>query len=224
MSLYILVEGKQTEKKLYPAWLAHLCPQLKKLESPSELDGDSYYLISGEGFPRLLDVTLINSLKDIANNKLIRNFWVVLDSDGVPVSQRRQLVFDYISRSGISIPHCSVEVIVQHPCIETWGFGNRSMISMNQLHAELSEFFSHYNVRDNDPELMIKPNEFIGTIASYHEVYLRCMLRQKNIRYRKSNPNGLIDVNYLQQIISRANDGASHLKSFKHFYDLAINI
>lgn len=226
MSLYILVEGKQTERKLYPVWLAHICPELIKVESPRSLvNNNSYYLISGEGYPRLLDVELKNSLRDIEENKSVRNFWVILDSDGVGVDVRRREVLDCIdSFSSIDIRHCSVEVIVQNPCIETWGFGNKSIISLNQLHDEFRGFFTHYNVRDLDPELMSKPREYVGTLAAYHESYLRCMLRQKQIRYRKNNPNGLIDVSYLEKMISRANDGASHLKSFKHFLELANGI
>lgn len=224
MNLYILVEGKQTERKLYPAWVCHLSPKIKKVDVISQITENCLYLISGEGYPRLLDVTLVNSLKDISQNEKITNFWVVLDADEQTVEQRREQVLERIEKSGIDIAHCAVEVIVQNPCIETWGLGNKIIISPNKISPDFGCFFQHFDVQNNDPELMQKPYGHDGSIAHYHECYLKAMLKLRNATYTKKNPATLMEAPYLEQLVVRANDGRNHLSSFNHFLQLASNL
>lgn len=38
MNLYFLVEGKRTERKVYPAWLAYLLPELKQVKNYDEVE------------------------------------------------------------------------------------------------------------------------------------------------------------------------------------------
>lgn len=57
MNLYFLVEGV-TERKLYPKWINYLLPSLTRVFSPDEAEQNNYYLISGGGFPSLLDEIL----------------------------------------------------------------------------------------------------------------------------------------------------------------------
>ena len=45
MNLYILVEGKNTEKKIYPSWLSYLLPQLKRVNFYDQVDKNSYFLM-----------------------------------------------------------------------------------------------------------------------------------------------------------------------------------
>ena len=46
MNLYIIVEGEQTEMKVYPEWLHFLAPQLEKVDDAWSIkpDSHSYYL------------------------------------------------------------------------------------------------------------------------------------------------------------------------------------
>ena len=221
MRLYILVEGKQTERTVYPCWLAQLAAHMQQVESPDLVLENNYFLISGEGYPRLLDVSLQNSLNDIAQNGNYDMFWIVLDSDGEDVEARANDIYERISDLNIDIKDCSVEIIMQNPCIETWGLGNRGVISLNQLHDEFNECFHFYDVASNDPELMTKPDNFIGTIANYHEYYIKNMYKQVRMTYSKNRPIALTSSNTLEQIIKRTNDTPDHLPSFKKFFDLA---
>jgi hypothetical protein len=54
MNLYFLVEGTQSERKVYPAWLAHILPELQRVQSCDDVNEKNYYLISGEGYPSLI--------------------------------------------------------------------------------------------------------------------------------------------------------------------------
>ncbi|URQ60039.1 hypothetical protein LQ939_15030 [Pantoea alhagi] len=224
MNLYLLVEGRQTERVIYPAWLKYLAPHMVRVNTPLELQDNNYFLISGEGYPRMLDVKLNDSLRDINQHGSVDNFWVVLDSDGEDISNRREDVYKRILGSGIDIGECRVEVIIQNPCIETWGLGNKSMIAVNQLHGSMSELYRHYDVKNDDPELMKKQDGFIGTDAGFHEKYLKEMLSINSIRYTKKNPNGLKENYYLNKIIERATSEEEHLGSFLYFYRRALEL
>ncbi|WP_342656702.1 hypothetical protein GKC68_07010 [Pantoea sp. RSPAM1] len=224
MNLYILVEGRQTEKKVYPQWLKHLTPSIKKVDYLSEISENSYFLLSGQGYPHMLDVKLNDSLKDIRDSKKIDYFWIILDSDGCDMDLREKDIHERIEKSEIDIGDCEVKVIFQNPCIETWGLGHKDMISLNQLHGELGNHFRFYNVKDNDPEKMSKPISFLGSVAAYHESYLKEMLLQKNIRYTKKNPNGLIEGSFLSKLIDRSNEEDKHLGSFAIFYRIATEL
>ena len=65
MNLYFLVEGRQTEARVYPAWLAHLLPHYSRVSSPDAINKNNYFLVSGEGYPRLLGSMLGRSIEDI---------------------------------------------------------------------------------------------------------------------------------------------------------------
>jgi len=44
MNVYFIVEGRRTEKKVYPAWLGHLIPELRRVNWAFEADNNNYYL------------------------------------------------------------------------------------------------------------------------------------------------------------------------------------
>ena len=56
------------------------------------------------------------------------------------------------------------------------------------------------------------------TLADFHETYLTEMLSERNIQYTKKNPRGVIEPNYLIQLIKRTKD-TGHIQSFKNFLD-----
>ncbi len=64
MNLYFLVEGKRSERRLYPAWLATLLPEHRRVENVQDAAINNYYLISGEGYPSILGVHLPRAIKD----------------------------------------------------------------------------------------------------------------------------------------------------------------
>lgn len=223
MNLYILVEGRQTERKVYPMWLSILSPHMKKVDSPESAVDNNFFLISGEGYPKLLDVALNNCLKDIKASGSFNSFWIVLDTDGQSMEDRGQDIYNRIAQSGIEIGDCSVQIIFQNPCIETWGLGNKFIISKNQLHGDLNDCFHFYDVSANDPELMTKPAGYIGTIANFHEFYLKTMFSQVKMNYSKSRPHALSDKNTVEGMVSRIREG-EHLGTFKTFYNLATSL
>ncbi|MCP5705695.1 hypothetical protein NL302_29040, partial [Klebsiella pneumoniae] len=71
---------------------------------------------------------------------------------------------------------------------------------------------------------MTKPEDFIGTIANYHEYYIKNMYKQVRLSYSKNRPIALIDPTTLEQIVRRLDDTPGHLSSFKTFFSLATKL
>ncbi len=161
MNLYFLVEGK-TERTLYPKWLEYLIPSLIRVDSPGEANGNCYYLISGGGYPGLLDNHLLNSVLDINDVGNYNYFIIALDSDEVTIDERLEEIDRRITNEKINIGNCEIKIIVQNRCIETWLLGNRNVFQRNPTTRELIEYIKFFNVFTADPELMASPQYFPG--------------------------------------------------------------
>lgn len=218
MNIYFLVEGRRTEKKVYPKWLAHLLPKLSEVTDPFKVDLNNYYIFNGNGFPSLLNNHLVNAISDVNEISKFDFFVICLDSDDATVSVRKKYVLDFVKKHKLKLKKkTQFVIIVQNKCIESWFLGNRKVYSKQPQSADLRAYNNFYNVQENNPELMTAMKGF-NTSAQFHETYLTEMLSEKNIRYSKKNPNGVVEVHYLKELISRHNE-TNHLLSFKDFLD-----
>mgnify|MGYP006279240855 FL=1 len=96
MKLYIVVEGRRTEKKIYPAWLSILIPELTRVDWPDEATSKSYYLFNGNGFPSLLHNHLTNSIEEINELATFDYLVLVMDVDETSIEFRKQEVLEFI--------------------------------------------------------------------------------------------------------------------------------
>ncbi|MDO7172787.1 hypothetical protein [Mariniflexile sp. AS56] len=223
MNLYIIVEGEQTEMMLYPRWIQYFIPELTRVDNFENITKNSYYLFSGQGIPSIYN-HVVNAIKDINKIKRYDYLIVVLDADEISVEERKQKVIDSINNSGIELNHaCKLEIIVQSRAVETWFLGNRSVYKRNPQGERFKLYSRFFNVEINDPEQMEKSFGF-KRIAHFHESYLREMLKEYNIKYRKSNPGEVLKDYYLKELINRTNDKGEHLKSLFHCFNIFIAI
>lgn len=224
MNLYILVEGSETELQLYPKWLSYLIPQLTKVERFDAVSQNSYYIFSGQGIPSIYN-HMVNAIKDI--NDLVDKYdylIVVIDAEEVSVEMRKEIIARKIREAGVVLnENCNLEVIVHNRCIETWFLGNRKIYKRNPQGERFKAYSKYYNVQENDPELMEKPSEFPNN-AYFHEAYLREMLKEHNLRYRKSKPGEVLKQYYLDELIKRVEDTPAHLNSFSKCLELLLSI
>ncbi len=98
MNLYFLVEGKRTEKKVYPAWLSHLVPSLRRVAFLDEIDVNTYFIFSGEGYPSLIGVHFQNAIQDYRQSGKLDRLVVCLDVDQSTPKMRTEEVFE-VARS-----------------------------------------------------------------------------------------------------------------------------
>lgn len=214
MNLYVLVEGKKCERKVYAQWIPELVPKLSRVEDYRSAGHNNFFLISAEGYPSILDVHIPNALRDIESAARYDAFMIVLDSDDEEPEARKGKIAEAINRSNISIRGLTIIPIVQNCCIETWFLGNRRVFTRHPLDESLRSYINHYYVSMDDPERMPKFRGF-STKSQFHCDYLKRMLAEKEIRYSKRNPGPVSDPAYLKQLLQRVNEEPGHLKSFQ---------
>lgn len=228
MNIYMLMEGEETEPRLYPAWLKLIAPNMEQVFFIERVVKNNFYSISGRGYPSLLAGQLLKTIKDINDFPVFDQLWVILDTDDCTVAEREQEVYDkindiLINHSHLSLGTCQVHVIAQQVCIETWGLANKRVFPHHKITGDLREFYDHYDVSLDDPELMQKPTAFGCSIGEYHHRYLKTMLKTRNesLRYTKKSPSPLDKDIYFKEIVKRVLDDG-HVNSFRKFYDLAL--
>lgn len=219
MNIYFLVEGK-TEQKVYPQWLSHLIPTLSRVNFAQDAEKNNYYLISGLGYPRLLDAELANSVLEINECANYDYLVLVIDTDDMSEQEKVDEILQFINTNDIALnSSCQLHIIAQTSCMETWFLGNQKAYKKSV--GKHSAFYPHakfYDVSQQDPQAMNKPDGFCGSTSVYHETYLRKMLAEKNIRYSKSNPKEVDKAHYLEQLKKRVSD-TQHLISLKNFFN-----
>jgi hypothetical protein len=224
MNLYFLVEGRRTEWRVYPKWIRHLLPHYTRVLSPDSVGKHGYYLISGEGLPRLLDKALQDSIEDINDCGRYTYFVICLDADDVSVGERNLEVQQRLDAASPALdPSVTVKIIVQNRSIETWFLGNRAVFSRNPSGTRFRPFLEFYDVSRDDPEAMGFMDGYTNH-AEFHYEYLREMFSERGIAYTKRNPGHVTDEAYLNQLVARVQDCGGQLATFQTFLNLCRNI
>lgn len=212
----MLVEGK-SEKTIYPAWLNHLLPEIKRVNSPQAVQSNNYYLFSSEGYPSVLN-DIPNAVSDIKEINKFDYFIIAVDADELEVEERRKEVYDVINEIG-NLDGLNIQIIIQNRCIETWCLGNMRIFPRHPSTNEFMLCNQHYRVLSDDPELMDRDKNVTQktTKAQYHEYYLNKMLKERNLNYSKgSGTRAVQPPYYLEELIHRV-ETTDHIKSFKEF-------
>ncbi len=218
MNLYIIVEGRRTEKKVYPHWLTQLIPELIPVNWAYQVTNKNYYLFNGNGFPALLHNHLKNSIEEVNELDKFNYLVLILDVDESTVDGRITEVNEFLTKNNLELnADTELVIIPQNRCIESWFLGNPKVFKQNPQSSELVKYVQFYNVKENDPELMGVYPEF-NTHSQFHADYCTEFLRERNIRYSKNRPNGVVNKDYLENLILR-NEETNHLNSFKYFID-----
>ncbi len=219
MNLYILVEGEETELQLYPQWLSYLIPELSRVYDYRNVNGNNYYLFSGRGIPSIYRHAA-NAIRDINTLNSYDYLIVCMDSDELTVERRKEKLLEYLAKENVSIhENCNLKVIIQNRCIETWFLGNRKVYKRNPQGLTFKEYAQFYNVAKRDPELMTKHQDF-KQISQFHEAYLREMLKEYRVKYRKSRPKEVLKRTYFDELLKRVSESPRDLQSFSNFLAL----
>lgn len=217
MRLYLLVEGRRTERKLYPAWLSHLLPAMQHLQRFDEIAMHGFYLFSAEGYPSILRQHLANAVKDIARSGNYDYLVVCLDAEECLCGDREAEVHRAIAEQSLDLGVTRLKVIVQNRCIETWLLGNRRIVSRTPQSTRLNEYLRFYDVRSLDPESMGLHTEF-SLHAPFHGSYLKEILRERGLTYSKQNPGHVCNPSYVRELASRIADEPGHLRTLQDLF------
>ena len=218
MNLYIIVEGVRTEPMVYTAWLSLLAPQLQKVDDARKAQTNNYYLFSAGGIPSIYS-HISNAVADIndinSGGKGHYDYLMVcLDTEGDALTQLEKRINEQLTKDKRELKDAQLVLFEQNICMETWFLGNRNVFKSNPQEEEFIRYISHYNVRDNDPELMgnIENGNF-STTAQFHCRYLQVMFKERNMKYSKTGPTAVCEKSYLDQLIKRYEE-TKHIPSF----------
>jgi hypothetical protein len=214
MKYYIVVEGKCGESIVYPKWISYVNKSLIQKFCIDDVVDNSYFLISGNGFPRYYQI-IDNAVDDINSSGKFDFLVVAIDSEDDTYSEKYNDIMTYVGDRLIS---AKLKIIIQHPCLETWALGNRIVYRRNPEDETLRKFLKFYNVRIDDPELLPAYPEKELNRAQFSFLYLKHILidRYPHLTYTKSNPNVLLHIKYFEQLKKRLNE-TDHIKSFDAF-------
>lgn len=221
MNLYFLLEGKRTEFQVYPAWLKHLVPKLSRVYNPADVDKNNYFMLSGMGYPSLLNF-LETSAKEVNEIGKYDYLVICVDAEEESVPHRVWEIWNFTERNKVKL-NCKLKIIVQNRCIETWFLGNRDIFEKKPKNKLLKKFIGFYNVFYQDPEIMPKYHGF-NTTAVFHYEYLKMLMKEKNMNYSKKNTRFVEQKNFLDDLILRTEINTEHLKSFQFFLEFIYEI
>lgn len=226
MKLYLLLEGRQTEKILYQSWLGHCFPQLTRVEQPEDLTANTFFLAASKGYPFYLQ-QLPAVLEDCARNSADHLF-ICVDAEELSYEQKRQELTQHLQKAAEGLRRRDLEyrgathLIVANCCIESWLLGHRKLIPRQPPSQKLAEYRRFYDVSTDDPEHMGCFTGF-SPRAHFHLEYLREVFRHHGKTYSKTGPGIAREANYLAALRDRCLDGSCnppHLASFRHLWDI----
>jgi len=226
MNCCILTEDEQSLYRILPYWLDYLDFPCKRVLQISNIQNNNYTLQSGYGIYNLIDEVLLKTINTIIEyNKQIDYLIIILDADEFSIDDRivkvETKIKDFCCHSKINFKS---KVIVCNCCFETWLLCNSKLYPINPppLDSPFYKFFTYYNVKDLDPENMVKsiiPFENTqNTKAGFHFNYLHEMCRYNHMIYRKNKPDIAANKDFFGEIVTRI-ETTNHGKSFKHFCD-----
>lgn len=212
MNVYVLVEGRRTEKIVYRSWLTSLFGQLKEVQRVEDIESDNLYVLAGNGYPSYLD-RIESSVEDIREHGRIDHFLVCVDAEESPIEEKIEEVRQLAT--GIESTHTQLHIIVHDCCIETWFLGNKKIVARFPQDLCLGRYKAFYDVVTYDPERMPKFEEFV-TRPQFHFAYLRRVFRERRLFYSKQNPAAVKDLTYFHELERRFRT-IDHIQSFGRF-------
>jgi len=217
MNLYFLVEGTHSERKLYPAWLSYLLPELQQVYNYDDVNEKNYYLISGQGYPSIYNY-ITSSIDEINSNGKYNYFVLCLDAEENTISELQAEIQDFLSNQNLELKNTELILIIQNRCLESWLLGNRNIYSKNPQDQPLLDYTKYYDVSVNCPEIMGKYQDF-NTHAQFHGAYLKKLFEAKKTSYDKRNPGDVGKEFYLKQLLARIKAQPEQMTTFRHFIE-----
>jgi hypothetical protein len=217
VNLYLIVEGRRTEPRLYRAWLPHLYPGISEVRRVEDIAGCHFFLVPGMGYPSLLH--RIQAACRDCQRWSFDHLLICADAESCEAEVHRREIEGTVLASRCTIP-CTI--IVADCCIETWLLGNAKVIRRHPTTEALRDWLAWYDVRQLDPERMPSHPQH-RTRAVTHKECLKGVFRERGLNYSEKHPGEAASPGYLEQLVARGRtsraQGAPHLASFMSLVD-----
>jgi len=214
MNIYIIVEGEIGSVNVYKKWIKYINPNLNNVDYPSEISENNYYILGGQGYPRIKDI-IRNSIDDINTFNNIDRFVVAIDAEDSAYEEKHKEFSEFIEQFSFKAKYF---LIIQNSCLETWALGNRKISPIFPKNEELIEFKKYFDVSTNDPELLPPYSKLKLNRSQFAFRYLVRLLNDKyrNISYSKTNTSVIQEHKFFIEIRKRM-ESTNHLQSFNGF-------
>lgn len=216
MNLCFLVEGEQTEKHVYRAWIKHTFPALSEVSTTGAMSADTYCIIAGYGNPQYKK-RIPELMEDFRTYPAIDHFFICIDAESKAYAEAVEEIEAEVAKHARA-QQLSVHIIVQNGCIETWFLGHTAMVQQAAGASKLAKLMQFFDVSVNDPEQMGGHPEH-PIRAHFHEVYLEEMFlaQTPRQRYRKKSPGLVLEKPYLHALRERCRT-TGHLPSLQKLF------
>ena len=236
MNLLFLVEGDQTEPRVYRSWLKHLFPELTFVNRPEDMTQNTCRIIAGGGYPNMVSKPKNNlepsrleaCLRDIEKFGNIDHFFICVDSEQFTYQERFEEVKSKLDTFQINYKIDSskvqIHLIIQNCCFETWGLGNAEIPNQYPRVRESIDwinFQNHFDINLNNPETLATfPLGYsFRNKAHLHRRYLQEYLAEFGLKYQKKKPTIISEKTYLEALQKRCRN-TEHLPSLKILFDI----
>lgn len=226
MNIYLVVEGKKTEPKVYPAWVKFINPELVFTNRLDDVKSNGVYIFSGNGYPAYLNV-IKNAAKDMTSIKhenteqcLFHRLVVAVDAEETTTSEKVCEIMDSIRGVTGGAHDFDCRVIVHNFCLETWFLANNKLY-VNARQTMSRDYRSHYDVASLDPEKLILPvDSRWHTRSQYAFDYLRASIADRWPKqvYSKNNPGAVLHEKYFKAVKKRF-DTTEDIRSLRMLFD-----
>lgn len=223
MAIYLLVEGRRTEPRVYSSWLSAVLPGFTRVYDLADVTSSTFYVFSGHGYPSYLEHVRAG-LGDAMEQAVFNEFVVCVDAEEVTAQERAAevcwVIDDELSNLG-GREGFRTHVIVQDCCFETWFLGNRRLSAPQPQTEKVRLLRQFYDVAALDPELMPAQPGF-PLRAHFHLAYLKALFVDRRISYTKTKPGEVCKPGFLKRLLERRRD-SGHLQSFGNLVDVLVS-
>ncbi len=214
MNLYVIVEGEQTERKVYRRWIQYLNPYLRYVDNVANIINNNYVIYAGCGYPSYFDV-IGAGIEDVNEHGKIDKLVIAVDSEDMSYEEKYHEIESFLSGRACA---AQIHIVVQHFCLETWALGNRVIVKKNPRSEKLREYLRFFDVVKHDPELLpaYKPEKL--NRAQFSVKYLKAIVNERNAKltYSKNDPKVLLNQKFFKRIRNRF-ETTGHIASFDSF-------
>lgn len=225
MNYYFLLEDEKSFMKILPKWFEYIGFKCTRVADIKDVKQNNYILQSGKGVTRLITKVLFDTIDTIMDNPgKIDKLVILVDTENESEEFRKQQIFAKIQETyDMKELDFEIAVFVCNHCFESWLLGAEGLYPQREVDAESDfyPYYNHYNIEENDPELMIVPIDCNETVAKYHFHYLCELFRYRRIRYSKSKPDAVATQDYFCSMCNRI-EHTEHIQSFARFVDFII--
>lgn len=224
MNYYFLLEDSQSFFKVLPIWLEYMGFPCTRVADIDEVKSNNYVMQSGHGVTQLITKALYATMDTMIEKPgRIDHLVIILDAEERTVEERKaevnQKIEEYKQKYNCTFDF-QIKILVCNHCFESWLLGNQNIYPSCEpsSDSDFYPYYKHYNIKENDPEIMSVPESVQETTATYHFHYLHEALRHNKIRYSKKRPQNVCTWEYFQTILFRMNT-TSHINTFRELWE-----